>query len=507
LDRRRDELKGQQTFTQKTLEGMGIFKERTNAKNALLIEDVFLVAAKHLEQVSSYVGLAKPLRYAKLLLNDTEFQENVTRAYPDYLENLKRFLKVIEDDSINLDNMDQLTVELINKLDPALLGLHIFVAFKQPLSYIAASTQIDIKYLRKAFVMKTNYQEIKDHSPQTHQRLEGFIMRELGELGNVGKVSHLFLHKSPLNNKVLSPIKKADSLTIGKIWNATKLETKDLYPDLKGDEYWEKVTDRAEEIIRRTQPTWHPKDRSEIGRTKSVWMRLLTKYTSQRNKNVIITHRAKLEYNRSEKKAKDKARLIKKLATIFILNSLLVEAVNELRRKAYGNESRTVWEIALDSLSTALGNYYVIGDVFKSLISKIKYGTYLGYDTGNVVTSYMDTAIDGIAETYKIIDELSTRARYKSGDKKGELKYKTTALRAMDKNASTLLALKGLPYNNVKKLVAGLISGAWKMAGNKEKKTVKSTAPKGYGGKPISKSKYGGKSISKPKYGGNPISN
>jgi len=119
----------------------------------------------------------------------------------------------------------------------------------------------------------------------------------------------------------------------------------------------------------------------------------------------------------------------------------------------------------------------------------------------------MDTAIDGIAETYKIIDELSTRARYKSGDKKGELKYKTTALRAMDKNASTLLALKGLPYNNVKKLVAGLISGAWKMAGNKEKKTVKSTAPKGYGGKPISKSKYGGKSISKPKYGGNPISN
>ena len=46
------------------------------------------------------------------------------------------------------------------------------------------------------------------------------------------------------------------------------------------------------------------------------------------------------------------------------------------------------------------------------------------------------------------------------------MKYKTSALRALDKNASTLLSLKGLPYDNIKRLLAG----TWKMVGEKEEK-------------------------------------
>jgi len=463
LDRIRDALKAQRTFDNKTLEGMGIFKERINAKNALIIEDAFSAAFKHLEATSSYIGLAKPLRYAKLLLEDTEFQENVMKAYgKDYLKNLKRYLKEIEDDSINLDNADKLTVELINKLDSAILGLHLFVAFKQPVSYLIATTEMEAKYLQEAIYMKTDFEEISKYSPQLGQRIKGFIFRELGELGNVGKTRQFFLHKSPLNSKLLSGIQKLDSFTIGKIWNAAKLEIKDKYPDLSGEEFFNKVTERAEEVIRRTQPTWHPKDRSEVGRSKSIWMRLLTKYTSQRNKNRIALKRATLKYNRSEHTAKDKTDLLKRFATILIANGLIIEAINELRRRAYGHESRSVWQYIVASIGTTLSTFYLIGDLFSSLASKIQKGTYAGYDTGNIVSSYMDNAIDGLAELGRTLDQLKTRERYKSGSRKGDLKYKTTALRALDKNASSVLALKGIPYDNIRRLVMGI----WKMAGD-----------------------------------------
>lgn len=484
LDRTRDTLRARRTFDNKTLEGLGIFKERVNAKNALIIEDVFSVTLKHLELTSSYIGLAKPLRYAKLVLEDTEFQENVMKTgRRDYLSNLKKYLKEMEDDSINLDNADKLTVELINKLDSAILGLHLFVAFKQPVSYLIATTEMEAKYLQEAIYMKTDFKEIRQHSPQLAQRIDGFIFRELGELGNVGKVRQFFLHKSPLNSKLLSLIRKMDSFTIGKIWNAAKLEIRDKYPDLSEEEFFNKVTERAEEVIRRTQPTWHPKDRSEVGRSKSVWMRLLTKYTSQRNKNRIALKRATLKYNRSKHTDKDRIDLLKRYATILIINGLFIEAINELRRRAYGHESRSVWQYIVASIGTTLSTFYIVSDLFSSLTSKIQKGTFAGYDTGNIVSSYMDNAISGIAEVSRTIDQLETKERYKSGSRKGDLKYKTTALRALDKNASSVLALKGIPYDNIKRLVMGI----WKMAGDKGEEKVTKKVPEGYGKEYISK--------------------
>lgn len=468
LDRRRDALRARKNFNEVTLEGLGIFKERINASNALLIEDAFTVAYKHLEATSSYIGLAKPLRYAKLVLEDTAFQENVMRAYgKDYIDNLKKYLQEMEADSVNLDNVDKLTAELINKLDSAILGAHIFVAFKQPVSYLVASTEIDTRYLAKATIKKNDYEEIRKYSPQLRQRLDGHITRELGELGNVGKVRQLFLHKSPLNSKILFLIRKFDAFTIGKIWSAAKIEVKEQNPDISQKEFFKKVTERTEEIVRRTQPTWHTKDRSEMARNKSIFIRLLTKYTSQRNKNRIVLKRSTLRYNRGKHRAWDRIVLIKNYSIVLLGNALLINAIDELRRKAYGRKSRTIWQQVVGAIGTALSNFYFVGDIFSSLASKIQKGTYAGYDTGNIVSSYVDNAIDGITELTNTIEQLHTKERYKTGTRKGALKWKTSALRALDRNASTLLAFKGLPYNNVRNLIAG----TWKMAGGKEEET------------------------------------
>ena len=477
LDRQRDALKAKRTFHHKTLEGMGIFKERTNATNALIIEDAFNVVVKHLKQTSSYIGLAKPLRYANFLIEDTELQENIMKNHGrEYVDTIKSYLKEIEDDSTNVENIDKLTMEFINKLDVAILGINAFVALKQPISYIAASTEMDSKYLVKGFEQKTNIEEIKKYSPQLRQRFEGSPTRELGEISNIGETKHFFLHQSPVSSKLLAAISKMDLMTIGKIWNSVKLEISEKYPNLSGDEYYQKVTERAEEVVRRTQPTWHIKDRSAIGRSKSWMLRLLTKYTSQRNKNVNIAKRLVMRYNRSGKTAKDKVDLANGLSKLFIISSIFAAAVNELRNKVYGKKGRGIWGFALDVIGTALGSFYFLGDAFSSLISKIQKGTYAGFDSmGNIVGDWVNDTISAIAELSKAVEELQTKEKYKSGTKKGEEKYKTTAVRALDKIASSILTIRGVPYDNVKRLIEGTL----KMAGDKEepKKTTTTIKP------------------------------
>ena len=472
LDRKRDALKLQKNFTQATLEGMGIFKERTNAKNALIIEDVFKTVYSNLKKTSAYYGLAKPLRNAKMILQDGKFEEEVIRNYgKPYYNDLSKYIEVIENDSHNIENVEKLTTDLINKLDIAILGLNPFVVFKQPVSYLAAASEIDMKYLKRALPTKVDYKEIKKWSPQLRERLEGKITRELGELGQVGAVRKFFTGKSPSIQVVMKGISKFDYGTIGRIWNAVKSEVRNTHPTLKGDDYMRQVAKRAEEVIRLTQPTWHTKDRSDIGRSQNVFIRLLTKYTSQRNKNYNILRRAVLRYDISKHTNKDKSKLFSIFFTILVVSSLMIEAINEMRRKLYGSESRSIFEVAIATIGNSLSYVYFVGDAFSSLASKVQRGTYGGWDTGNIVSSFIDEAIDGMADGVRAIEQVISGERYKTGEKRGQEKWKTSALNSLEGIGYTIARLRGLPAPTVLKILKGI----WKMTGEQIKKATPPT--------------------------------
>ncbi|RLG14592.1 hypothetical protein DRN69_04070, partial [Candidatus Pacearchaeota archaeon] len=457
LDRKRDALKIRKNFTQATLEGMGIFKERTNANNALIIEDVFKTVYTNLIKTSAYYGLAKPLRNAKMLLQDGKFEEEIIRHYgKPYYDALNDYIKMIEDDSHDVSNVEKLTTTLINKLDLAILGFNPFVVFKQPVSYLAASTEIDTKYLKKAITTKVDYEEINKWSPQLRERLKGNITRELGELGHVGAVRKFFTGKSPISHTVMAGVRKFDYGTIGRIWNAVKLEVKEQHPNLTGNEYMEQVTKRAEEVIRLTQPTWHIKDRSSIGRDKSVFVRLLTKYTSQRNKNFNILRRAILRYDISKHTIKDKAELFAKFFIILVVSSLSIEIINELRRRMYGTKTKNAFSFAVQAIGNSLSYVYFVGDIFNSLVSKIERGTYGGWDTGNIVSSFMNDAIDGVADGVRAIEQAMSKERYKSGEHKGQKKWKISALRSMENLSYTISRMGGIPLPTLLKMSKGL---------------------------------------------------
>jgi hypothetical protein len=292
-------------------------------------------------------------------------------------------------------------------------------------------------------------------SPQLRDRFQGNVTRELGEIGQTGAVRNFWTHQSGLSQKLMAGIKNFDYQAIGRIWKAAEAETNALHPSLTGDAKMEHIAKRTEEIVRKTQPTFALKDRSEIGRSRRIWLRLATKYSSQRNKNYMMCRRAIEKYNVSDKTPKDKRNLIKALSIVTVIMPAMLWAVDEARNRAYKRKppKKPVRSNLLRLLDYNLGNVYFVGNAFRSLQSKIERGKWAGYDISDVFLSSANRGVDAVAGLYEAIDQAMSKERYKSGDKKGELKWKSTIGRAMNDSLSSVSKLRGLPYDTVKKLV------------------------------------------------------
>lgn len=429
LDRKKEILTKRGNFERVSIEGAGWTQERVNAKNALILEDAFTALYKSIHSVSGYVGLAQPLRAAKSLLESNEFQKSVIDVgRKHYLDSLKSYIQRVEGVITNMDNVDVLTQELINRLDSSILGLNPFVMLKQPVSYFLASTEMDIRFMQENPLRKVTESEIAEMRkwhPQIRDRLGGNVTTELGELARVGRVKKFFTGKEVVGARTLKGIRNMDTRAIGAIWRAVKTEIREKNPDLQGDAFMEKVSERAWDIIRKTQPTFHVKDRSTIGMSKNVFIRLLTKYSSQRNKNWMIIRRAITRYNRSNKNANAKAKLTSSLVMVSVVNALMISLINLARGLVFSDKDKKelFTKGILDFVQTNIGNIYFLGTAFGSLVSKVTRGSFIGFDVNTTVSTFINEGVSTAAEFIRGIGAVITGEEFQKGKHAGEKKW------------------------------------------------------------------------------------
>lgn len=487
LDVKRSDKKlfAKNSFAKKTLEGLGIFKERQASSNAIILEDAFTAILKNIQQTSSYVGLASPLRGAKALLASNKIQKamiNVDRK--SYLRSLNRYIEQVEGDTVNIDNFDRLTQELINKLDAGILGLNPYVMLKQPISYMLASSEMDVDLVKdnfKASPTKAELAEMSKHSVWIRDRLEGNVTREMGEVSRVGRVLRFFLKEEVVSQRVMAGIRRFDQMAIASIWRATKAEIRQKNPGLspQSNEFFRKVDERSWEIIRRTQPTFHVVDRSTIGASTNLALRLMTKYSSQRNKNWIATRRAYARYNRSNKTPRDRARVASTVWVLGVISPLMLIGIDRLRDIIYSRERQAGFfkAMTLDYLKVELGNIYILGDLIGSLTSKIERGTYAGFDLNNVASGAINDMITIMAEFYTTIEQRATNEKYKSGRKKGEAKWKSSVKRFGTKAIDWGGRISGINISTIRKTLKGLLDNVLDLTkpkkGKRQKKSSK----------------------------------
>jgi len=337
--------------------------------------------------------------------------------------------------------------------------MNIGTMLKQPISLVLAGTEIDVgtNIVKAMKNYKAGIKEAMEKSPKMWKRSLGYVTPEMGVLADSNEMIRVFEGKNKFSDVLTKGMRKTDLFAIGTIWNLTKDHVTKHYPELEGDEYYDKVIKVFDRVNNRSQPTTEAHTKSSIGRSKNYAVRGATLFSNQKNKNYNIVRRAWWEYSTSEKTMADKNKLLKALALVGIVTSGMSVAVDRLRDLITGKRAKKdAGETILDIVEYAAGAIYGGADVINIARSMAKKGAYRGYRFEDPVLETLNKGIRGGMGIYEAVGQLHRDEKYVSGYKKDEDKWDTTLRRAVDDTLSVIAAVKGLPYDTTKRYAQGL---------------------------------------------------
>lgn len=272
------------------------------AKNPIVIEDFFTVFARHIDQMSSYnafvpvisdwnkfMGYKKYSREAGVQEVESVKKEISRTMGKGAISYIRKFLEDIQ--SVNTGEKAPITKTLVSNMKRASVGANLRVAIQQPVSIVRAADMLSPKYLMMAFAKgKNDFEKIYEYAPIAQWKEWGHydmnIARGLEERirgqSILGKISDYSMVMASWGDK----------FTWGRIWKAVEMETRDKYPDLKGERFDRNVGERFSEIINRTQVVDSMLHRSQIMREKTIYKQMTTSFMGEPIKtyNMMRSH-------------------------------------------------------------------------------------------------------------------------------------------------------------------------------------------------------------------------
>lgn len=282
-----------------TLKTMGITKQTNReAKNPIILENIFDAYVRHIDQMSSYNAfvpalsdLNKFMNYREMVrvVDGKKFGEN--RSVKETMQRVmgpagQRYISDLADRLNNpavKEDVERLPRIFLRNMKIASVGANLRVIIQQPVSYLRAADKIGVGYLMGALVpSKTDFEKVYEYAPIAQWKewgnYEMNVGRTMKELLVGQNFYESFLEKSMIVAGVM------DKLTWGRIWRAAELEVKKKHPELTGNRYYETVGKRFSEIIDGTQVVDSILHRNQMMRSQSLFSQMATSFMSEPTK-------------------------------------------------------------------------------------------------------------------------------------------------------------------------------------------------------------------------------
>ena len=282
-----------------TLKTMGITKQTNKeAKNPIILENIFDAYVRHIDQMSSYNAfvpalsdLNKFMNYREMVrvVDGKKFGEN--RSVKETMQRVmgpagQRYISDLADRLNNpavKEDVERLPRIFLRNMKIASVGANLRVIIQQPVSYLRAADEIGVGYLMGALVpSKTDFEKVYEYAPIAQWKewgnYEMNVGRTMKELLVGQNFYESFLEKSMIAAGVM------DKLTWGRIWRAAELEVKKKHPELTGNRYYETVGKRFSEIIDGTQVVDSILHRNQMMRSQSLFSQMATSFMSEPTK-------------------------------------------------------------------------------------------------------------------------------------------------------------------------------------------------------------------------------
>lgn len=345
------------------LKNTGVVQSRKGTINELLLPDILDLYSRQTDIATKYNAYVNLVQDASKIFSKPELRKALRTEY-----GIKKTKGAKEGKSIVEEYMDDLFQDLQGtksakptrgegffrlirtKGAPAILAYRATTPLLQTASYPMAVTQIDPKNLAKGLKGKANFDEAAQYNARAKARTEGRIDRELAE-AKVGK----------LVEYGLKPIQFMDKKTIGKLWNATKLQVAQE-TNLTGEQLLQEAGRRFDKVLD-TQPNYTTADRSMTMRSQSELDKTLTMFSSAKS---AVLNELKRGYVKG-KYTGNWDELIKASSGL-ITSIVMMAGISNLMKRAKGDEEAFTESLikratgalpGLDAISSLLNGYGV----------------------------------------------------------------------------------------------------------------------------------------------------
>lgn len=451
--------------TVKTVEGMGLLKERVATGNPMKLVGFFETVYATNKNVATYVGLAEPLREVKAVYTKETIEELKDKGRGAEVKLITDLIERFEGQSALIGPLDTILKKMLGGFAKAKLFLNVKIAPRQQISSFLISAYVDTKYISEfeGIGTKEITEEISKLSPQMKARFEQLQFdRDIGDAFIENELMNYLTGKTALIDKTAIGMKFFDKNAIIDVYRAVKAEVADKNPGVNIDSKEGKalLKERFEWVTRHTQPMWHPKDRSLIGSDPDPLIRSLTMFMSQREQLVRMVNNGVSDYINSKKTTDDATRLGRTLGTV-ALNLAAFTLYNFAWAVLIKRKKRDLWDLGkfflTDILSLPFFGKYIAKSfeiTFNALVGKPVFSR--SFDEGPIEGILGRILIEAIPNFALAGKHFVTKERYQSGPNRGKEKWQIELLVAVDAVVDAVASLRGIPYYGAKDIVTSV---------------------------------------------------
>jgi len=455
-----DKFKG--TWTRVGIE-KGMLEKRRRVQLPIYLNSFTYDVNKSVMKSAAYVGLELPLSNASKLLYNPDFKRELTERYGKITwAEIEKGLRDIAGDWQSYTTTEELIMKIKNNVTTAILGLNPFVMAKQVLSLPVYLPYVQNSYLLQGFM---DYQGAREeiitrhklYSPEFQERVAGGYSRDVADVFKGAGEKRLYDGEKSVKEKVMGGIQFFDKEAVAAGMQGAVLQVLDEFKagklsdrvsialDIKSSDIAALTAEDkmrlayryADFATERTQPMFSVEHRSSLSRGATV-EKLATMFGAFTNQALNLTRRAGREGARTG----NYDYLAKTLFVLFIVNTLGVMAIDEVRNRIYKRDGGNVYGRILNSWA---GYVFFLRDLASSVISKIERGTFMGYDVSWPITKVPELMSDVIVNGVGIVTE------------KNKAKREKMAGRFVDDALNLGLMLNGIPYQTPKKLIKAAV--------------------------------------------------
>ena len=314
-----------------------------NANNPIVIDDIFAVVAKHVNQMILYNAYAPAISDFTRVYNYREVEGNQVESVQAILADtyggkiidqyISKFMSDLQSNTqTRRGGYERVANILLANYKKAAIGASPRVALQQPTAMVRALAEIDAKYfvkmehspqlLQMATKKDNALKEMLEHCPIAYWKSMGFNQVDMAR-----DIEDIMMNMewSRLDVLTMSIYGALDNYTWSKIWKAIKAEQKDLHPEVEyeSDEFWELCNERAIEVFDKTQVVDSVFHRSDVMRSDNLLIKSITSFMSEPTTtfNMLRSNLMRANDLRVQGKGKEAFKLTRRTLNVYIANA------------------------------------------------------------------------------------------------------------------------------------------------------------------------------------------